>query len=113
MKQVNWNIWTMRDGKEVSVREMTTLHIRNCVNMLRKNLVMREQYQPMIEELQSIIELLEKHKPKTGVNPRTEKILEMADTDLMMADTILEQQQEFTRNWIKVFEEELKDRETN
>lgn len=30
-------IWTMRDGTEIAVTDMTTSHIRNCMRMVGKN----------------------------------------------------------------------------
>lgn len=30
-------IWTMRDGTEIAVMDMTTTHIRNCMRMVGKN----------------------------------------------------------------------------
>lgn len=104
--------WTMRDGKVVNVKTMTTLHVQNCVKMLKSNLELREKHRPMIEAIQSIVMLLEKTTPKNATDKST-KLLDQADTDLMMAEVMLDEQQEFTRKWISTFEEELYLRESN
>jgi len=31
------HIWTTKDGKQIPVKEMTTQHIKNCINMLKRN----------------------------------------------------------------------------
>jgi hypothetical protein len=102
----------MRDGKQVSVATMTTLHIQNCVKMLQNNLRQREIYRPMIQELQGLLTLLEKTAPPKA-SERSTQILDQADTDLMIAETLLDEQQDHTRTWIQVFEQELVKRETN
>lgn len=31
------NIWTMGNGKEINIEDMETSHIKNCINMLKRN----------------------------------------------------------------------------
>lgn len=100
--------WVMRDGRTVKLNEMTTLHIQNCVKMLKNNVKQREQFRPMIKELQSLILFLE-----SGNQKRFNSTLDQADTDLMVADTILDEQQAFSQHWINIFETELIKRESN
>lgn len=41
-------IWTMRDGTEIAVTDMTTSHIRNCMRMVGTK---HEWYRVFAEEL--------------------------------------------------------------
>lgn len=104
--------WAMRDGKVVNIKTMTTLHIQNCVKMLNNNIELREKHRPMIEGIQSIVLLLEKTKQKNA-SDKSAQILDQADTDIMTAEVLLDEQQEFSLKWINAFEEELYLRESN
>lgn len=104
--------WTMRDGKVVNVKEMTTVHIQNCVKMLTNNIEQREKHRPLIQSIQTIVSLLEKTKPQNA-SEKSSQLLDQADTDLMMAEVMLDEQQDYSRKWIQVFNEELRLRETN
>lgn len=42
-------IWTMRDGTEIAVTDMTTSHIRNCMRTVGKN---NEWYAVFADELE-------------------------------------------------------------
>ena len=30
-------LWTCKDGTKIPVKDMTTLHLRNCINMMHRN----------------------------------------------------------------------------
>ena len=43
-------LWETKEGKKLSVKEMTTSHIKNCINMLnRNNSPFADIYVPMFE----------------------------------------------------------------
>jgi hypothetical protein len=109
---MNKTEWTMRDGKVVKLKEMTTLHIQNCVKMLTNNIEQREKHRPLIQSIQAIVSLLEKTKPKEA-SEKSSQILDQADTDLMVAETLLDEQQAESKAWLKIFTDELRLRETN
>lgn len=103
------SVWVMRDGKEISVKSMTTQHIQNCIKMLENNFIQREKWQKQISELAALAQFLLQKE----LSDNQSKTLDQADNHLMMAEVLLEDTQKFTKGWIETFQAELKLRETN
>lgn len=105
---MDFSIWTMRDGKEVPIKQMTTLHIKNCISMLKRNAEQQKLHGETIKLINGLVSFL-----GTKASNKSERILDQADTDLMVAELLLENSQNQTIEWIKTFENELRLRETN
>lgn len=43
--------WTMRNGKQIKISDMTTEHIINCLNMLERRGCTTEKYDHLLYEL--------------------------------------------------------------
>ena len=44
--------WTMRNGRQIKISDMTTKHIINCLNMLERRGFTTEEYDPLLHELE-------------------------------------------------------------
>ena len=103
-------LWKMRDGKEIHMKDMTTLHIQNCVNMLERNLVTREEFKKINDLFAGVLSELVPHVPeKTELAEEGQNFL---NTNEDFQKRYLEAQEK-TREQIKTFKQELLMRETN
>ena len=44
MQDYNENYWTTKDGRNIKIELMETTHIRNAINMLKKNIQNEKEY---------------------------------------------------------------------
>ncbi len=45
--------WTMKDGTQIEISQMTTSHIKNCLKMLERGRFNKEIYDELVKELRS------------------------------------------------------------
>ena len=44
--------WTMRNGEQIKISDMSTSHIINCLQMLEKGNFVKDTYDSLLEELE-------------------------------------------------------------
>ena len=50
MQDYNENYWTTKDGRNIKIELMETTHIRNAINMLKKNIQNLKDYEDDYEK---------------------------------------------------------------
>jgi hypothetical protein len=81
----NYKVWTLKDGRQVKIEQMTSSHIENCIRALKEN------------RINKIIDLKALEEIGWGLDDDYIEDIEMEDT-------------EWKSNWINAFKEELKRR---
>lgn len=104
---MDFKVWTKRDETKIAVKEMTTLHIKNTINMLKnridQNLAVQDFMNKTMDLLESVIPL---HEQMQSNFNKVDK------SYVVGINSCVKGVSDF-KKWIEVFEEELKKRETN
>ena len=47
MEYISSNIWRMKDGNTIAIKDMSTSHITNCIKLIQRQLDWRRKYLPI------------------------------------------------------------------
>lgn len=104
---MDFKIWTKKDETQIPVKEMSTLHIKNTINMLKFRV---EQNEAVQEFMNKTMDLLDSVIPvEEQIQPKFNSI----DKSFVMGVNSCNKGIVNFKKWIETFEEELKKRETN
>lgn len=51
IKEIDYSIWTTKDGTKIPIKDMTTKHLKNAVKMICRNSSVESCFRNMIKEL--------------------------------------------------------------
>lgn len=59
-------MWTMKNGERIAVKDMTTSHIQNCINLLKRRKELYKGQKDKLDVLEHSIKVFEKELKSRG-----------------------------------------------
>lgn len=66
MMNVDYDLWVTRDNREIKISDMSTTHITNSINMIKRSIKSGKNWR--VEYLPQLLIELNKRKNETGKN---------------------------------------------